>query len=217
MATRTFHSLVQRLVTSVPGCPQPVIEQYVRDSAIDACERTLAWRYEQPLIRLTPGVYDYPYENPTQSEVHAFITASVNGRSLSPVTMEWLHRSYPDWPSTNPDHRADPRYIVHLDDDTFAVAPIPDDSQLYDLKMIVALKPLRTATGMDQTAMDDLENVIMHGALRDLLVLPNKNWSDRELASYHAKQYVFKTTERRARVMLGAGRASVSVQMQPFA
>lgn len=217
MATRTFHSLVQRLVTSVPGCPQPVIEQYVRDAAIDACERTLAWRYEQPLIRLTSGVYDYPYEQPSESEVHAFITASVNGRPLTPATLEDIHRLYPDWPSVDLDRRADPRHIFHFDADTFALAPLPDDNQLYDLKMIIALKPLRTARGMDQTAMDDLENVIMHGALRDLLVLPNKNWSDRELASYHAKQYISKTTERRARAMLGAGRASVSVQMRPLA
>ena len=44
MPTR-FDSLVPRLSPSVPGCPQPVIEQYVRDAAIDACEKTLAYRH----------------------------------------------------------------------------------------------------------------------------------------------------------------------------
>jgi hypothetical protein len=83
--------------------------------------------------------------------------------------------------------------------------------------MIAVLKPLRTATGMDKTIMDDLENTIMHGALQHLLVMPNKNWSDRELATYHAKQYISKITERRARANLGAARASMSVQMRPFA
>jgi hypothetical protein len=70
---------------------------------------------------------------------------------------------------------------------------------------------------MDKTIMDDLENTIMHGALQHLLVMPNKNWSDRELATYHAKQYISKITERRARANLGAARASMSVQMRPFA
>lgn len=217
MTTRTFLSLVQRLITSVPGCPQPVVEQYVRDAAIDACERTLAWRYEQPSIRLTQGVYDYPYEQPTGSEVHAFLTASVNGTPLEPVTLEKLYRLYPDWPSLDPERRAGPRFISQLDVDNFTLAPVPDDTETYDLKMIVALKPLRDSHSMDKSAMDDLENVIMHGALRELLVLPNKNWSDRELATYHAKQYITKTAERRARAMLGAGRASVSVQMRPLA
>jgi hypothetical protein len=83
--------------------------------------------------------------------------------------------------------------------------------------MIAVLKPLRTSTGMDKSIFDDLENVIMHGALQHLLVMPNKNWSDRELATYHAKQYLSKITERRARANLGAARASMTVQMRPLA
>ena len=217
MATRTFLSLVHRLAPSVPGCPQPVIEQYVRDAAIEVCERTLAWRYEQPLIRLTQGVYEYPYENPTQSEVHSFLTVAVNGTAIEPATLEQIHRRFPDWPSTDPSKRSNPRVILQIDPDNFALAPIPDGAKDYDLKMIVALKPLRSATGMDQTVFDDIENVVMHGALQHLLVLPNKNWADRELAAYHSKQYLYKTTERRARANIGAGRASMSVQMRPLA
>ena len=53
---RAFLDIVNRLSPSVPGCPTPVIEQYVRDAAIEACERTLAWRYEQPAIRLVTGL-----------------------------------------------------------------------------------------------------------------------------------------------------------------
>lgn len=217
MATRTFLSLAARLSTSVPGCPQPVIMQYIRDAAIEVCERTLVWRYEQPAIRLTAGVYDYPYETPSDTEVHSFITVAVNGEQLSPQTIEQLHDKYPQWPDTDVDHRGSPRYVTQIDADNFAIAPVPDGGITYDVKMILALKPVRTATGMDKTVFDDIENVIMHAALQHLLVLPSKPWSDRELAAYHAKQYLSKTTERRARANLGAGRASVSVQMRPFA
>lgn len=217
MATRTFASLADRLAPSVTGCPTPIVIQYIRDSAIEACERTLAWRYEQPAIRLTPGVYEYPYENPSQSEVHAFLTATVNGNPVDPVTLEQVYRRYPQWPEMPIELRSDPRLVLQFDPDNFAVAPIPDDSQTYDMRMIVALKPLRTASGMDKTVFDDLENVIMHGALQHLLVLPGKNWTDRELATYHAKQFLAKITERRARANIGAGRASMTVQMRPLA
>ena len=54
-------------------------------------------------------------------------------------------------------------------------------------------------------------------ALQQLLVLPEKSWSDRELAAYHAKQFLFKLSERRARTNLGAARASMSIQMRPLA
>lgn len=215
MATRAFLDIVNRLMPSVPGCPTPIVEQYVRDAAIEACERTLAWRYEQPRIRLTQGVHDYEYEPPTDAEVHAVLTATCNGVKMKPVNLEQMHDIYPKWPYDGPDAEADPRYVTQLDPDNFAVAPLPD-ATAYDIRMIVALKPLRTATGMDKTALDDLENVVMHGALQHLLVLPDRTWSDRELATYHAKQFAFKLAERRARSNIGAARSSMRVQMQPF-
>jgi len=214
--TRNFSDIVNRLLPSVPGCPTPVVEDYVRDAAIEACERTLAWRYEQPRIRLTVGAHDYAYESPSDAEVHAFITATVNDEILEPVTLDKLYELYPKWPNQPTDNRAKPRYIAQLDPDHFSVAPVPDSAETYDIRMIVCLKPLRSATSMDKTVLDELENVIMHGALQHLLVLPDNSWSDRELASYHAKQFAFKLLERRARANLGAGRASMRVQGQPF-
>lgn len=216
MATRNFSDIVNRLLPSVPGCPTPVVENYVRDAAIEACERTLAWRYEQPRIRLTVGGHDYEFEYPTGSEIHAFITATVNDETLIPVTLDKMYDLYPRWPNQPAENRAKPRYITQLDPDHFSVAPVPDGDTAYDVRMIVCLKPLRTADSMDKTVLDELENVIMHGALQHLLVLPDNSWSDRELASYHAKQFAFKLSERRARANLGAGRASMRVQGQPF-
>ena len=215
--TRTFLDIVNRLSPSVPGCPSPVVEQYVREAAIEACERTLTWRYEQPRIRLPTGAAEYAYESPTDSEVHAFITATCNDQQLKPVTIEQLYDLYPKWPNQASNEYAQPKYITQLDPDNFMVAPQPDSTTTYDVRMIVCLKPLRTATTMDKTVLDDLETVIMQGALQHLLVLPDRTWSDRELASYHAKQFAFKLSERRARGNLGASRASMRVQAQKFA
>jgi len=217
MANRRFSEIVTRLAPSVPGAPNVVVEQYVRDAAIQACERTLAWRYEQPAIRLTQGIHDYPYEPPNFSEVHAIITATVNGNKMKPVSLDQLHDIYPKWPFGSSDEEAEPRYISTVDVDNFAVAPIPDGDTDYDVRMIIACKPLRTAIEMEESVLDDLENVIMHGALQHLLVLPERSWSDRELASYHAKQFAFQISERRARANLGTGRGSMRVQYPRFA
>ena len=82
--------------------------------------------------------------------------------------------------------------------------------------MFFALKPKKFGTAMDEVIFDELEEVIMHGALQHLLVLPNQAWSDRELAAYHAKQYVYQTSERRARANLGNVRGTMRTRMQPF-
>ena len=256
MADRTFASLVPRVQASVPGCPHATIVQYIRDSAIRTCERTLYWRYQVPLFNLLPGVSEYAYNKPTNTDVHVVFEAVVNKRPLERLTMEKAIELYPQWAdlfsgvnpqvvwSGNPgsqfngvqydedeynggtgplalsaDALADgstPQSITQINPDRYVILPLPDDQVTYQCRMFVALKPKRNATGMEEFVFDELEEVIMHGALQHLLVLPNQAWSDRELAAYHAKQYVYQTSERRARANLGNVRGTMRARMQPF-
>jgi hypothetical protein len=109
-----------------------------------------------------------------------------------------------------------PQSVTQVTSDKYIILPLPDDKATYQCRMFLALKPKRSATAMDSVAFDELEEAIMHGALQHLLVLPSQAWSDRELAAYHAKQYVFQTSERRARANLGNVRGTMRVRMQPF-
>ena len=255
MADRTFASLVPKVNPSVPGCPTQTIIQYIRDAAIRTCERTLAWRYQVPLFDLLPGVHEYAYNKPTNTDAHAVFAAIVNGSHLEKLTLDDALRLYPQWadlysgedpsvlwsltppgsyntneyndalfndgePFVLPDSvvadASTPRSICQITPDKYVVLPLPDGNEPYTMRMFLALKPKRDATGMDSVIFDDLEEVIMHGALQHLLVLPNQYWSDRELAAYHAKQYVFQVAERRARANLGNVRGTLRAKMQPF-
>jgi hypothetical protein len=255
MADRTFASLVPRVQASVPGCPNATIVQYIRDSAIRTCERTLYWRYQVPLFNLLPGVSEYVYNKPVNTDVHAMFEAVVNKRPLERLTMEKAIELYPQWadmysgqdpsvlwsetPSGSfnsfdynealfnenstfvlPDSvvadGSTPQSVTQVNADKFVILPLPDAQRTYQCRMFVALKPKRSASAMDEFIMDELEEVIMHGALQHLLVLPNQAWSDRELAAYHAKQYVYQTSERRARANLGNVRGTMRARMQPF-
>jgi hypothetical protein len=255
MVDRTFASLVPRVQSSAPGCPQPTIVQHVRDAAIRACERTLAWRVQLPKFNLSPGVFEYHYDKPTNTDVHAVFSASVNNAPLDVLTLEQAITTFPKWadiysgltavqlwslvdpnafnsdqynespfngnPSTVvPDEAvaegSTPTSICQLTPDKYIVLPLPDKAEPYNMRMFVALKPKRTATGLDETIFDELEDVILHNALQHLLVLPNTNWSDRELAAYHAKQFIYQVSERRARANLGNARGTLRVKMQPF-
>jgi hypothetical protein len=227
--------------------------QYIRNAAIKACERTLAWRYAEVPYALTPGVFEYIYRNPQDTDVHAVFLASVNGERLEPLSLDSAVTRYPQWAdlyggvpfdqlwqgsgSYNEDtlnegtfnagpqftlspeamkHASDPRVITQLTPDRFVVLPAPNDQKQHLLRLIYALKPKRASTGMDAVIFDELEDTIVHGALQELLVLPGMPWSDRELATYHAKQYLFYVMERRARANLGNVRGSMTVKMQPF-
>lgn len=222
MATRTFVSLENQLAANVPGCPRPTIEQFVRNIAIEVCEKTLVWRYEQDLLPLTAGVYEYDYEVPDGSEVVGLIHATLFSGTeylgkLEPVTQRELHRLYPDWPSPDTTKRTMPRYVSQFDPDHFVVAPVPGSDRAYSAKMFLALRPTPTATGMDKTAMDEVEQLITHGVLQHLHTIPDKSWTDYGVASYHAKQYTYKTALKRAKANLGVAQGSLTAQMRPLA
>ena len=222
MATRTFISLEDKLAANVPGCPRPTIEQYVRNIAIEVCEKTLAWRYEQDAIPLVAGVYEYDYEVPTGSEVVGIIHSALSSNgayadTLRHLSQEELHRQYPDWPNTTVANRGTPAALSQFNPDQFLIAPVPDSENTYSLKMFLALRPTQDATGMDKSVFDECEQLIIHGVLQHLHTLPGKSWTDYGLASYHAKQYTYKTSARRAKANLGVGRASVTAQMRPLA
>lgn len=256
MATRSFTSLVARANASVPGCPYPTIKTYIRDAAIKVCERTSAWRYQIPKFDLSPGVYEYPFSIPTNSEVHTIFAAVVNDAPLDLINMDTAIAQYPEWADlysgedpadlwsetdsgslnsdafneeafngaadfTIPDAfialASNPRACTMVTPQRYIILPMPDAEIDYSMRMFVALKPLRDATSMDAEAFNELEDVILHKTLEDLLVLPNKPWTNYDLASFHSQKYGFLVGEKRARANLGHVRGSLSVKTRVFA
>lgn len=256
MAERNFSDLVARATPSVPGCPSKTIENYVRDAAINICERTLAWRYQIPLFNLLPAVHEYAFEVPSNTEVQAIFAALVNSSPLRLMNLDDAICAYPAWadlfsgedaaelwsetpsaalneytyneetfdgisdfvlPDSVVADASTPKACTQLTPHRYIVLPLPDGATTYEMRMFVALKPRRDATSMDNDMFNELEDVILHRALNNLLILPNVPWSDRELAAYHAKQFTFLTGMARARANLGNNRASLTVRPQRFA
>ena len=256
MANKSFSSLLPLVNQSVIGCPQPLLVKYLRDAARTACERTLIWRWVEPKYNLTPGVFEYGYNKPDDTEVHVTIAAMMNGFPLERLILEDAIDKYPQWADAYsgldpasmwsssgssvfdenefntaafnsgntfvvPDAAyvdgSEPRSVTQINSDKYVVLPMPDNKKTYTMRMFYALKPTRTASSMDATIMDELETMIVHGALQQLLVMPNVAWTDRELATYHAKQFLFHSTDKRARSNFTNFRGNMAVRGPTFA
>ena len=218
---RRFDSFDRIISPNVPGCPEPTITQFVRAAAIEVCQRTLAWRYEMDPIILTPGIYEYDYDpaasTTISSEVCHVLHAALNDVQLPLVTQLELFRMYPGWPKTATADRSQPLRMSELGPDSFVVAPVPDNATTYSLKLFVALKPTRDATGMDKSVLEEIEREVEHATLQRLYLIPEKSWTNEKIATYHAKQLTFKLAARRAQFNLGAAKGSISVQQRPLA
>ncbi len=97
MAERSFETLLPRISPNVPGCPQALILQTIRDAAVRMCEQTLAWRHVEPKFDLQPGVSEYNYRKPINTEVHAVFQTTVNDYPLDRLTLEQALELYPQW------------------------------------------------------------------------------------------------------------------------
>jgi hypothetical protein len=112
---------------------------------------------------------------------------------------------------------SEPRSVTQVTPGKFVVLPLPDAEKPYSLRMVYALKPSRKSTGMPTAIFDELEDAITHSALQQLLVMPGMEWTDRELATYHARQSLLENTNRRARANLGILRGSLRATAPRFA
>lgn len=223
MSTRSFSSFSAQLAPSVPGCPQPMLIQYIRDAAIRVCERTLAWRYEQPVFNLTAGNYKYTFQKPDGTEVQALLMATLNNEPLEILELGDATRLYPSWAvvsTTAADieqNGSEPRSLTQVNPSQFLVLPAPDAAKAYAVRLIYALRPARTAVEMDEAVFNRLERPIMHYALQQLLILPQVGWADRVLAEYHARQFLATVTEARAQANINVGRSTLTAKAPKFA
>lgn len=223
MPTRMFSTLAPKVNASAPGCPYPLVVEAIRDAAIRVCERTLAWRYEQPPLTLTPGRAEYKFASPVDTVVQAVFSASLNDSPLVAQSLDAATERYPRWPvtTTDPDEIAgqgsEPRAITQVGTGSFVVLPAPDAERPYELRLVYALKPSRDATGMDEVVFNEYEDAVYHNALQHLLVMPGVEWSDRELATYHARQYLLAVTSARAQANLTPFRATLHARAPRFA
>jgi len=112
---------------------------------------------------------------------------------------------------------SEPRAICQVVPDKYIVLPMPDNDKTYTMRMFYALKPRRDADGMEEHVLDELEDVIVHGALQQLLLMPKVTWSNSDLAAYHYRQYIFHTSERRARANLSNMRGAMTARSPKFA
>lgn len=213
MAIRLFSDLLPRVLPSVDGCPTPTVIAAIRDAAIQTCIRTLAWQSQLVAVPAVVGQAEYDYLVPPDCEVQALLEATYDGKLLRVMRAQQLRARDDKWP-TPAAAQGVPMFIAPTTTRKFAVLPAPDVAGSIELRAV--LKPLRTAIGMEDEPFNELEDAFVHGALQYLLVAKDKFWSDRELASYHAKQFLAQLMEHRARVNLTAGMMLVQVQPVPF-
>ena len=191
MNVKLFNTLFNEVLPEVPGASQDIALNAIRNAAIEFCDRSMCWTYTQDPISAVANQPNYAFEPDNGADVAGVIQAWFNGLLITFKTAQQLEQDqgssdgvlvsgFP-WSEAT----GTPLAFTIERADEFILVPMPDTSITDAIKMKLALKPSRTASGMEKWVMDKHYMAIASGAKAKLMESPGKPWSNSALSKYH--------------------------------
>lgn len=189
MTTAAFTTLYDEVLPDVPGVPQNVALNAIRNACIEFCERTCCWVVDATPMNSVGAQAAYSFVPPTDTEVAQIIQAWHNGNEIYWRTAAQLNAELSEYGSDTGtpwvDQTGIPQYFTIERPDQFILVPFPETGVTNGIEMKYALKPTRTAAGMEAWIVSKYREELASGAKYKLFSMMKKPWSDVQLAAYH--------------------------------
>lgn len=211
-----YEDFFPNVLYDVPGAPEPVVVNAIRNACIEFCEKSLVLTRDHDPITLIQGKVDYDLEPPGGYLVVKVQKAWVDHNPITPLAPDIvkdaavynrLFSSYQSAPSI-------PRSYLQKDERTISVWPVPEKKYQNGLTLRVALKPTRASTEIDDVILEDYAETIAAGALSRLMVSPGKAYTNTEFAGVNQAKFISGINVARARALHGHVRSDLSVKLR---
>lgn len=205
---KPLDDFLQHINLYAPGCALPAAYFGIRQAAIEFCERTKLWRYEDEFT--TSGDEPEGLPAPSGSVVHQIEGAWFDGRELTPKTVEWLDKNIDGWRDGSA--TGQPHYITQIEPGTLRIVP----SQAGTVNVALILKPSQDAEEVPDFLVDEHRATIAYGALSHILVIPNQSFTNMEMANGYGATFQGKLASLSTRGTTGQQRARVRTRGRFF-
>lgn len=201
----SFESFMKDVLPYVPGCPDTVVENALRASSIELCEKAAVYTRELDPISTVAGIHEYEFGQPVGTKVDKILWAIHDGEDLEAISPRGLESQNPKWR----DNTSTPKHFIQQTPDIFWLVPVPDTTKSNAVILNVSLKPSRTSNNISTQIADDYRDGIIFGALYRLLRMPARDWSDANAARDYAGLFAGTVQEaeiKARRADIGIGR-----------
>lgn len=182
-----YETLLPDVLPLVSGCPDTLIENSIRSSVIDLCERASVYQQELETVTTVSNAYEYDLEPPNGTAVHKILWVTHNGASLEPTTSLLLEQKLPKWRDTG--YTGTPKFYVQQTSKLIWLVPVPAATGIDSTIVQAVLKPTHSSTVCNDDVMNNYRDTIVNGAIFRLLRIPNKDWSDLSSASVYSSLF----------------------------
>lgn len=178
---KDLDTFLPHVLVVAPGCAEPTAISALRQAAIQFCEATRAWRYEDEFQ--VSGKDCSVVCVPVDAELFQIETVTFNGQQLEPISISELDRKSRTWRDDEVD--GTPRYYTQVEFDTIQVVPRATGQ----VQVYAFLRPSEEAEQVPDFLADKFQRVIASGALADLLLIPGQPFFNPDLAAVHAQRF----------------------------
>jgi hypothetical protein len=203
-------NFLPEVIPYVPGCPQPIAINAVRNALIELCDKSYWSVYEADPLNIVAGTSDYELDSPTDTDIAGVIDVMYNGYVLQPAATDQLRQYYGvDWRTK----QGSPRFYTRLEQEVIRLVPNPDSSITSGLSIIVATKPCQTASTCDDDLFEKWKEGVAAGAVARLALLPQQGFTNPRLAEVMMTR--FMQTVSKATIDRNRGSVRTILQVVP--
>lgn len=187
-----WSDLYPRIRIHVPGCPDPIIETMLRETAVKFCRETKIWKETLNSVYPVNGVTRYQLELPEETEILS-LESVIQGRTneFTGITLD---------PTIN---------VFGLM--TFDAEPDPNQGLI---EVTAILRPSDTSTGLPDRVGRDYETALIHGCVAALQIMPDKDWTNPQFVPLHESIYRNRLSE--AFQIRATGGTEQPLRVKPF-
>jgi hypothetical protein len=178
---KLWADFLDHVLTHLKGAPIALVEHELRNAAIQFCEAAPVWVEDFTPINVTPSGEDYVVTLPAGVELVRVVNAWFMGGELVRKTPGELTVLYDHWRAQT----GTPQFWTQLKFDRLTLVPRQNVTEAEAITGLAQCKPGAEATGVPDEVYAQWYMSIVHGALAQLLAMPEKPWSQPQLAQYH--------------------------------
>lgn len=171
----TIQEVSDKLQSQLSGAATPMIETELLATAKESLRRTRAWTSEESITTST-GQVSYPLSPPANTQVARVLQVRNDNKYLSPMNLRSRPVSLPSWV-----------YEFKLDTRELEL-PGMVNSEPTTVTVKYSLIPTDLSILPDDL-VDEIEDMLVDGALQRMLTHNNRPYSNQGLALYHARRY----------------------------
>lgn len=188
-----FEDFLPETQIELPGCPELLIINALRDTARDFCRASRIWQEWLDADTVIANVPDMELELSDQFEKVAITRAEFNGYPIDVIPESIIDR-VSNWKAAT---GTQVNAVIELAGKNYRVYPNLSENAPAALAFRVALMPSKIADEVGDIVFNEYAEVIGAGAKAKLQMMPNKEWSAPQHAAINNTEY--KRGRQRAR------------------